>query len=417
MLDPTIKAFFQERKAARIKAKLKASMSDEEKSAVEQQAKEDFTLATWLPSAAKRAKQLFLVSHPSKFSHPSAKTSAIIADCQRSSDGFLRSGNAEANLDVFGNAAALDVYKFLSLVMENGNTVLDNLEANTETIQQQFTLAEPPFEVLRAGLLAIKESTSATQTSEKVKQVYFPVKDDYHLLSILTPSGLMFKLKERITAIRFSEQAKQARVAKRNEGFDEQGFAELYDLSVIGFGGTKPQNISILNSQNYGQAYLLQSLPPPLQKRGLQPPRKNFFSNSLNPWLYKDSFQTFHKLVIMDYSNANIRQGIENTIQFILSEAIVKMWQIRQLEQGWSEDDIYSQLPHYQKIWLDNVYREERAKNTDWLPKVEKELARWFLIAYPKVLGKKAKIIGAEHLTDIKAIIEKNIDHDKEGLR
>jgi CRISPR-associated protein Csy1 len=413
-LDPAIEAFFQERKAARIKAKIKATMSDEEQRAVEQQVTEDFALEAWLPNAAKRAKQLFLVSHPSKFSHPSAKTSAIIATCARNSDGFVRTGNVVAStLDVFGNAAALDVYKFLSLVMENGKTVLENLEEKTETIQQQFTLTNTSFEELHTGFLAIKNKVSTDQTSEKVKQVYFPVDDDYHLLSILTPSGLMFKLKERISAIRFSEQTKQARKAKREETFDEQGFAELYDLSVIGFGGTKPQNISILNSQNYGQAYLLQSLPPSLQKRTLQLPKKNFFVNTLNPWLYKESFQSYHNLIVIEYNNVDIRQGSNKVMQFIFTEVIAQMWRIRQLEQDWSTAEAYNALPTHQKIWLDNRYINEREANDDWLVEIKKELARWFLVSYKKVIGAKAKTIGAEHLPDIKAIIEQN----REGLR
>ncbi len=36
---------------------------------------------------------------------------------------------------------------------------------------------------------------SVKATSERIKQVYFPVTDGYHLLSVLTPSGITFKLK------------------------------------------------------------------------------------------------------------------------------------------------------------------------------------------------------------------------------
>ena len=413
MLDPALQDFLQERKAARLKSKLKASMSVEEQQAVEHDADDEFALETWLPKAAKRAKQLSLVSHLGKFSHPSAKTRSIIATCAYHNDGFVRSGNVDADLDVFGNAAALDVYKFLSLFMQNGKTVLENLEEKTADIQQQFSLKSATFEEIQIGLLAIKQDNGSDYTSEKVKQVYFPVADDYHLLSILTPSGLLFKLKERITAMRFSEQTKQARDAKRNGVFHEQGFAELYGLTVIGFGGTKPQNISVLNSQNYGQAYLLPSLPPTLQKRTLQPPKRNFFKNSLNPWDYKDSFQTFHQLIVGDYGNADMRQGRDNVIGFIVSEVIAQMWRIRQLEQGWSKQEVYQHLPLYQKHWLDQGCEQEREADDVWLEKVKTELARWFFASYKKVMGNKAKVLGAENFPHIEAIIEQN----KEGLR
>ena len=112
MLDPNIQNFLNERKEMWLKKKIKAKTSEEEKAVFEQEAGELFSLFTWLPNAAKRAKQLSLVSHPSKFTHPSAKTSSIIATADNKSDGYLRTGNIEVALDVFGNAAAMDVYKF-----------------------------------------------------------------------------------------------------------------------------------------------------------------------------------------------------------------------------------------------------------------------------------------------------------------
>ena len=414
MLDPAIQDFLHERKEARIKAKTKAKMSDEEKLEVVRLAEEEFSLENWLPNAAHRAKQLSLASHPVKFSHPSAKASSIIASCERKADGYVRTGNVESELDVFGNAAALDVCKFLFLVMQNGKSVLKNLEDKSDEVQQQFSLTAASFDELYSGLLAIKKDKSISlQTSGKIKQVYFPVGDGYHLLSILTASGLMFKLKERINKIRFSDQAKQAREAKRKNELDKQGFSELYDLSVMGYGGAHPKNISVLNKDNHGEAYLLQSLPPTLQKRTIHPPKKSFFSNTLNPWKCKKSFQAFHNLVYMDYNNVNIREGRDKIIQFIISQVIERMWMVRQLDQGWSDGEAFTNLPAYQKLWLDNHYIQERENNDDWLMKITEDLARWFLVSYAKVIGTKAKKIGAEQLPHIKKIINENV----EGLR
>lgn len=414
MLDPAIQDFLAERKAARLKTKIKPSMTEEEKLDTERIAEEIFSLATWLPDAAKRAKQLSMVSHPGKFTHPSAKTSAIIASGTHHADGLIRTGNVESGLDVFGNAAALDVYKFLTLTLQDGQTILEHLERDTPEIQQQFTLPTASFAEIQTGLLAIKQSDLSTQqTHERIKQVYFPVGDDYHLLSLLTPSGLMFKLRDRINDIRFSEPAKKSREAKRKGLYDEDGFSELYDLSVIGFGGTKPQNISILNSQNGGKAYLLQTLPPTLQQRSIQPPRRNFFSNTLNPWTYKESFQAFHRLLSADYNNIHIRKGRDKVIQYIVSQVIDRMWQVRQLDPGWSEHEGCAALPGWQKLWLDAHYQAEREDNDEWLEKVEREFARWFLLSYRKVIGNPAKGLGDDELPHIKTMIHQN----QEGLR
>jgi len=175
MLDPAIENFLSERRATKIKKNLKPGHNDEEKQSVELEAAEFFRLSNWLPDAAKRAGWLSMLTHPGKFTHPSAKTSAVIAGARPSPDGFLRSGNADADLDVLGNAAALDVYKFLSLTLADGQTVLAHLEQNSAAIQTQFKLPEALFTALQQGLLTIKQTSGIAKTSEKIKQVYFPV--------------------------------------------------------------------------------------------------------------------------------------------------------------------------------------------------------------------------------------------------
>ena len=414
MLDPAIQQFLDERKADRIKKKITISMSAEEKQATEDEINESFLLDNWLPDAAKRAGQLSIVSHPAKFSHPSAKTSSIIAQGIPKADGFLRTANSQANFDVFGNAAAMDVYKFLSLPLSDNKTVLEHLEQETETIQQQLTISSTDFNVIQQGLLAIKASNSETQkTSDQVKQVYFPVADDYHLLSILTPSGLMFKLRQRINDIRFSDSAKQAREAKKKQEHHSEGFTEIYGLTAIGYGGTKPQNISVLNSQNGGVAYLLNSTPPDIQKRNLQGPKYDFFLNSLYIKQYQQSFETFHRLMTVDYNNANIRQGRDEVISFIIMQVIERAWSIRQLESGWSKTETCKDLPEYQKIWLDNAHITEREIDDEWLKEVITQLGLWFQRSYKRLLGEgKAKLLGDDELSHIKRIIEEN----KEGL-
>ncbi len=400
MLDEAIVTFLSERKAVKLKG-----VSDEEQIS---KINETFHPENWLLDAARRAGQLSLVSHPSKFTHPSAKTSSIISRSEYREDGFLRSGNANSELDVFGNAAAMDVYKFLSLILADGKTVLTHLEENTDLIQKQLKLASISFGELRDNFLAIKQDKSSKiRTSGQVKQVYFPVADDYHLLSVLTPSGLMFALKEKIQNIRFSEQTKLAREAEKNGAFNEQGFDELYNLTIMGFGGTKPQNISVLNSKFHGETYLLPCIPPQFKERDVEPPHSDFFKNSVYPRLYKDSFQVFHRLITASVNNVNIRDGRDNVIGFVIDKVIERSWQLRQLDTGWSEK---THLPTYQKIWLDNAFLEERENTDDWLNLVIKELAHWFLDGYKKVIGKDAELLGDEELRDIRTLIEENQD-------
>ena len=418
MLDPAIQIFLAERKVGWLKDKLKSCKNESEQSEVENKANEKFSLDNWLPDAAKRAGWLSMVSHTGKFTHPSAKISSVIAQSPRHPDGFLKTGNAQVELDVFGNAAALDVYKFLTLILNDGQTVLSHLEQDSDTIKAQFTPLSVPiseaqhdlfntpsvdiFTELQEGLLAIKQNFISVKTSEKIKQVYFPVNDDYHLLSILTPSGLMFNLKQRINNHRFSDAAKQAHEDRRKQQHNEQGFNDIYNLTVIGFGGTKPQNISVLNSQNGGTAYLLSSMPPPLEKYRIPKPNKNFFTDILWIKAYRHDFWQLQKLYKSYKNTKDIKIAIENVIISVFQQVIEKVWQTRQLEAGWSED---TSLNSHQKIWLDNAHTEQRETEDDWLNKVITDFSIWFISAYTKTVGEEAIPLGDVELAHIKKII------------
>jgi len=390
MLEPSLQTFLSERQAAWLKEKLKSAKTETEQQNIERQAADKFDLTNWLPDAAKRAGQLAMVTHPGKFSHPGAKTSSVIADAERKTDGYLRTGNVSAEFDVFGNAAALDVHKFLSLTLSDGQTVLAHLEQDTPLIKQQFDMPSP-YQELRQGLLSIKSGdTAKAKTSERIKQVYFPVDDGYHLLSLLTPSGLMFKLKERINTLRFSEAAKQARNDRRNQIHNQQGFDELYNLTVIGFGGTKPQNISVLNNQNGGTAYLLPSLPPFLELRAVQAPKSNFFAQSLYFKDYQEKFKALHKLFGDTVpNNLDVREGRDYWILQIVEQVMEKVWAIRERSGGWSET---SALPPAQKIWLDAAHSEKRDSEDDWLDDIIVAVVSWLAIAYKKTVGEQKAI-------------------------
>ncbi|MCK5898564.1 MAG: type I-F CRISPR-associated protein Csy1 [Methylococcales bacterium] len=412
MLDPAIQSFLDERKAARLKGKIKPSLLEEERQLIIDNANEEFLLDNWLPKAAKRAWQVSLLSHPSKFTHSSAKTSPIIAVGSTKNDGFLRTGNSGTTaLDVSGNAASLDVYRFLNLTLNDNQTILEHLEAETEHIKTQFSLSSASYQNIKEGLLAIKPIESDEKiTSERVKQVYFPVDDHYHLLSLLTPSGLMYKFKQQINEIRFSDEVKEARGAKKKEAYHEKGFDELYNLTGIGFGGANPQGVSLLNSQNGGVSYLLLSTPPELIPQKIRLPKTDFFNNSLYYKNYASSFESLDKLMGLDRNNIHIRHGIDNIIRFIINQVIEQSWKIRSADKNWTEK---TALKLFQKTWLDNAYEEKRAEDDDWVNEVMTELARWIINSYKKVVGdKKAKFLADTELVKIKALISEQ----QEGL-
>lgn len=408
-METVVKDFLVTRKADQIKKKITASMTEEQRLIVEQEAEQIFSLESWLPDAAKRAGQLSMVTHPGKFSHPSAKISPVIAEAPWAADGFLRTGNVpQVEPDVLGNAAAIDVFKFLSLELSDAKTILQHLEGSSGLIQRELRISSASFEELRTGFLKIKEADATPQTSDKIKQVYFPVAEgQYHLISLLTPSALVFKFKDYIHEMRFSEQAKEAREAKKKGSYHAIGFEEIYGLAMIGYGGTKPQNISVLNSANGGKAYLLPSLPPEISLSRQRLPKYDFFREILWSTKFKKEFHGLQKACRRFGERSLVHEQRNAIIQDVIEQAITKMWEIRAQEAGWSSEEKYCDLPEYQRMWLDESYKEVRQEG-EWLDKVIDRFSRWFLDTYEYILGENAARLDDIDMDYFRRMIKKN---------
>lgn len=412
-----IHQFFADRKAAWLKAKAKSDATEDEKALLEQQANERFRLSSWLPDAAKRASQLSIVSHPSKFSHPSAKTTPIIAKVKPRVDGYFRTGNIDYELDVLGNAAAMDVYKFLSLPMTDGKPVLEHLEDDTTEVKVLMHIPNASYNSLKEGFLSVKQSDSSKMYSDRlVKQVYFPVADNqYHLLSLLTPSGVLTRLKNTIDVMRFSEQSTEARDCRRNGIAHQSGYDDILNLTVTAYGGTQPQNVSVLNSQNAGRAYLLLSAPPAIEKRSVRLPRNDFFTQSLRPWVVKEPMLDLHQLMARDINNKRVRDAICNLICHVAKIALQEALLIRSSEVGWTAREYYQHLDENQRIWLDDAYQIERVEEDDWLKKLARQFSQWFMGVYKSTLSTEAITLSDYELLHVERFILDVLSED-EGL-
>lgn len=413
-MDKTIVEFLDNKKADFLKKKIKADDSEEKKMTFQQQANDKFCIAGWLLDSSNRAEQLSLTTHPPKFSHPDAKIAAIIANCNQTNDGLLRYGNVQVDLDVVGNAASLDVDKFLRLELNNKLTILQNLEQNTDYIKTQFNIDN--FDKIRHNFLKIKKSGAVTKSSDKLKQVYFPVANDYHLLSLLTPSAIIYKLKQRINENfqPFSEKNKQVKekVNKSIKSKDELScdLEGVWGLTAIGYGGTKPQNISVLNNKNGGVAYLLSSMPPILKKRKVQPPKENFFKTNiyLGDWLKQDF--KYLKEILSGKNNIKARNKRDEIIVHIMFQIKTEVDKIRALGQGWSDSNTYNKLPKWQKILLDDFYlemRNDQDKNQNFLNETRLEFSKWFC----KIYNKQFDInLGDIEITHIEGVVETEME-------
>lgn len=119
---------------------------------------------------------------------------------------------------------------------------------------------------------------------------------------------------------------RRLRLAAKDRKDEEYGseWTEIYDLTEIGFGGTKPQNISAVNMKNKGRAVLLSSVLPVITNRKIIMPKKDFFISTLRKNFFRQDFQYLHKLFVCERNNMLMRDKIERIIQRIIDEVLAE---------------------------------------------------------------------------------------------
>lgn len=258
-LKAVIAAFLQERLQAKLD-KLKEGQDEEH-----QKLLETYQPQTWIADAARRAVQIQQVSHALKYTHPDAKGSNLYTTGNPLA-GELTIGTHtlgdDKMPDVVGNAAALDVYKFLRLEID-GQTLLQRATAKDSVLNAVFSDDAETSAKWMEAFATLIEPKSQPASHTLAKQIYWPLDGGgYHLLAPLFPSSLANAVWNSLRETRFSDSAKAARDARRENKHHTEGYRDYPDYAVQKFGGTKPQNISQLNSERYGENYLLASLPP-----------------------------------------------------------------------------------------------------------------------------------------------------------
>jgi CRISPR-associated protein Csy1 len=345
---------------------------------------------SWIADAARRVGQIQQVSHAIKYSHPDARGTSL-SDQGNDAAGELLVGThtlqGSGAPDVVGNAAALDVLKFL------------RLEVNEKFLLTRVTEADPALAAALPGdtdqnlewmeAFAGLSSPKGQPASHKLaKQLYWPIGDgEYHLLAPLFPTTLTHRVWRTIRDDRFSDEAKAAREAERNKQPHEHGFREYPNFAIQKFGGTKPQNISQLNSERYGENYLLASVPPTWQNQPPKPPLN--MGSIFGRWFgqrkrVRQLTGTLRRFLIRvkNYNNKPIRDTRAGLVAQIRDELMQLAAELQDLPPGWSAVEDCRLNPE-ERYWLDpRRAREDEAfaaarSASDWKPAVCQRFGNW----------------------------------------
>lgn len=369
-----------------------------------------------------------ITTHPYKFTNPIIEANLInlfYSKKQIKKDGYFYSGNINESeaFDCSGNAGSIpklvEIYEFLNIRINNNSAIIDLINDDNdfiirtlENIQKNHNDFKINYKDFKEKLKDFYYSNSILKSTHNlIKQVYFPTKESYHLLSILSPSILMNELNLRIKSTNKISYELRA---------NEKDYAKFFNLVLIGFNEgsfQKMLNISNINKNNAGKFYLLPSLPPAIEKRDIKLPKHNFFSESINPIRFKPHFEQLEKLIQDERNNKKIRDSITNIVGTITDDVIKIIYKIRDFKIGWSEEENYKNLSKNQKILLDNFHQEERYNNDEFLDDFIDNLARWIFKCYEKFYPDTAKNFGDDELAGFKRRINISLTQDKEYFR
>ncbi|MBT1062642.1 type I-F CRISPR-associated protein Csy1 [Bowmanella sp. Y26] len=349
------------------------------------QINQQFKVQHWLDDAAKRAKQISLVTHALKFTHGDAKGSSLLSlEYMPDSNYLVTASLSNPVIDAVGNAAALDVAKLLQLEFEGQSLAQALADSDVSALEVFSENHAQLMEWVEGFKLALADKELSSHTL--AKQLYFPMDDgEYHLLSPLFASSLAHQLNGKIGAARFGDESKAIREAHKAGRYHDKPDIRFLDTAIQSFGGSKPQNISQLNSQRGGKTNLLNCSAPSWQST-LKPPlneRSIFYSREFNRRVWRDlqDFQRYLLSVKGRDSTLDIRRNIATYVNDLIDGLLNYAAEVQGLTKhaGWSLQDC--RLQQAEQLWLDTWCEDpqfqQKRTDSNWQQDICVAFADW----------------------------------------
>ncbi|OCG15551.1 type I-F CRISPR-associated protein Csy1 [Gilliamella sp. wkB292] len=298
------------------------------------------------------------------------------------------------NFDCSGNAAALDIFSLLNQSVTDDMTLLQLIIQEHPAVLPALSNDEQKAAVYLANLKkAIFNNFDNPKASELNKQLYWPNSEDtylsgvdnhYRLLIPLYPSSLCHLVYQKVQT-RFSDENKKAREQRRIKGIEHQSYFSFHHLAVVKLGGSNPQGVSQLTSNQGGRNFLLPSMPPKFEKSPfptINKVQETIFTNSMQ-YSFRFGFRLLFDMVQTPKNNVEERDNRKDAFAVILSLLLKYARHIQKtMPAGWSRE--YSLLNH-QKLWLDpkraDLENEEdfqkQYEQGKWQYSLEKDFSLW----------------------------------------
>lgn len=157
------------------------------------------------------------------------------------------------------------------------------------------------------------------------------------------------------------------------------------NIAVQIFGGTKPQNISQLNTGRYGRGFLFSSQPPAWNTQINTPSgSKHSFWRQYDRRARRTvkSLRDYLERIAKRTSTAERRDRRAAMVDELVDMLLICAAEVQQLhaQRGWSAE---TELSFAEQLWfdpyrteLDEEFKQQRAKN-DWQSDIARQFATW----------------------------------------
>jgi len=380
----------------------------------------------WIEDAVQRVEKIQIATHSLKPIHSQAKGTNLYV---KPSDLFVLDelgshalGN-DFEPDVIGDAkylskvnvaAARDLHQLLKLQV-CGRSLLAALQEKDPSAMQALHDDTERAKTWCDALVDLTQPRSNERASSHTlaKQLYWltggdATDGDYELLAPLFPASLVHRVYTDVKDALSGAANKAAREARRKSKTHDGVLVDYPGLAMQKMGGTKPLNISQLNSEHGGKNYLLASLPPIWQVSD-QPLPLNVDSVFKHLYPQRPEVKStvrdlLHFLEKKPPQNKTTRECLAVYVEALVEELVNLAGQLqRGLPAGWTRDDErFHQLAPVEQLWLDPLRAELPGEDDfadewlrlDWPDEIFERFGNW-LNAQFKVKGKPVGDIEA----------------------
>ncbi|GAA6171849.1 hypothetical protein NBRC116592_15190 [Colwellia sp. KU-HH00111] len=348
----------------------------------------------WISRSIEISEGVLPATHCAKLTHSSSSGSSILDKSSNSRTDYISSSGLQEKIidGTYPNATLSKQVKFLMLELD-GSYLFEEIQKGNSTIFTDFAQDKAELDYWIKSYQTILNEKPKTDIL--LKQLFFPVAKNYHLLTVLQSSSLAQRLYVQCFDKEARKKQEQFTKAKKSHKFIPETQKSLIGVSKLLITQSQHQNATVYNGKRGGIQRLF-STQPPAWTTQTKPPinQKSWFYRGIpNSAVQTDigylrDFLLRNEKLSLSTRNPQKRKWLIKLGQGLTDVVLFYAQRIQMLPAGWtSTDDI--QLKLSQQYFLDPYRNDEvfqaARKSTNWQLDVSKDFAKW---VNSKLIGK-----------------------------